>query len=191
MVCAALFGCASANLTHNHPSAVERRDSVLAAAARDDLTAVVREILVAAGREDQAIAVRSTKDSYIAAAHSFAGVPEISYNAAAIASLRPEAEGEWAVVFLMAHEVAHHLVGHTTTAVPSSEEEFVVAELDVNGIAGAVLRRLGASLKEAKGAAAAACRIDKASEAPTRATVSAVENGWHRASGSIGALPVR
>jgi hypothetical protein len=155
------------------------RESILRSAAAGDLAAVVKDILVACNGSNQVIEVRPADDIETVAATSSFGPNAILYNPKALAELRRLTEDEWAVVFLLAHEVMHHLVGHTTTATPPANNDRA-AELEVNELAGLVLRRLGASLEEAVGAAAAACALVKAAQADTDATVAAVRTGWRQ-----------
>lgn len=68
-------------------------------------------------------------------------------NPAFLNSVNSRSGSRWARIAALAHEIAHHLLGHTLNAGATSRH---VIELEADYFAGSVLRRLGASLEETK-----------------------------------------
>ena len=85
---------------------------------------------------------------------------------------------EWGPISIMAHEVAHHLQGHTVFAEGSRPPN----ELDADFFSGFVLQKLGASLESAQ----AAMRLiasprGSSSHPPRRERLEYIARGWRRA----------
>ncbi len=99
-----------------------------------------------------------------------------------LAGLRTTTGTDWAAVFVLAHEMGHHYLGHTLGGPPASG--YATAELEADQFAAHTLRRLGASLSEAKSA------VDKfvvdnveSAHTPKKADrIAAIEKGWNSAS---------
>ena len=104
----------------------------------------------------------------------------ISYNPTYITSLNKITKNKWAVMALLAHEVGHHLNGHTIRKGGSTPE----LELEADEFAGFVLNKLGATLQQSQ---QVMHYIAKAKESRTHPAKSsrllAIEKGWNRASG--------
>lgn len=91
---------------------------------------------------------------------------------------------EWGPISIMAHEVAHHLQGHTVFGAGSIPPN----EIDADFFSGFILQRLGASLESAQ----AAMRLigsprGSSSHPPRRARLLAIERGWREAAARGGA----
>ena len=91
---------------------------------------------------------------------------------------------EWGPISIMAHEVAHHLLGHSVFADGSNPPN----EIDADFFSGFILQRLGASLESAQ----AAMRLigspsGSPSHPPRRARLLAIERGWREAAARGGA----
>ena len=89
----------------------------------------------------------------------------------------------WGPISVMAHEVAHHLLGHSFGRGSNPPNE-----LDADFFSGFILRRLGASLESALGA----MRLNRSvrgssSHPPRRARLLAIERGWREAAARGGA----
>ena len=91
---------------------------------------------------------------------------------------------EWGPISVMAHEVAHHLQGHSVFGAGSTPPN----EIDADFFSGFILQRLGASLESAQ----AAMRLigspsGSPSHPPRRARLLAIERGWREAAARGGA----
>ena len=69
----------------------------------------------------------------------------IAFNPIELGRIRDSSETDWSVVSILAHEMAHHFLGHTLN--PSGIDK--LDELKCDRFAGHVLYRMGASKKEA------------------------------------------
>ena len=101
----------------------------------------------------------------------------IVYNPAALLSIEQETD-EWGPISVMAHEVAHHLLGHTVSEEGSNPSN----ELSADYWTGFALQKLGASLESAQ--AVMRLRgdpIGSASHPPRRARLEEIEMGWRAA----------
>ena len=113
-----------------------------------------------------------------AAAVVYQGKRYILYNPSFIAAMDKAAGSRWASVAVLAHEIGHHLHGHTLDGKGSLPS----IELEADEFSGFVLRKMGASLLESQ----VALRIMAGTKAtPTHPGRSdrllAVANGWNRA----------
>jgi len=113
-----------------------------------------------------------------AAAVVYNGKRYILYNERFLASINNAVHTDWGGVSILAHEIGHHLNGHTLNRGGSNPEE----ELEADEFSGFVLRKLGASLAEAQAA------IDLLSDEETSRThpgkryrLAAISNGWQSA----------
>ena len=70
----------------------------------------------------------------------------IIYNPGFMNKMRSETGTDWAAVSIMAHEIGHHLEGHTLKAGGSRPK----IELEADEFSGHVLQKLGASLEQAQ-----------------------------------------
>lgn len=83
-----------------------------------------------------------------AAAVTYGGKRYVLYNARFIDALVQRTGNKWAAVSVLAHEIGHHLNGHTVTGVGSQPS----IELEADEFSGFVLRKMGASLADAQAA---------------------------------------
>ena len=113
-----------------------------------------------------------------AAAVVFNGKRYILYNPQFIAILDKAAGKHWPSIAILAHEIGHHLNGHTLTKNGSLPQ----TELDADEFSGFVLRKMGASLKDAQLAIQIAGNTRATHTHPAKADrLIAIENGWQRA----------
>jgi hypothetical protein len=153
--------------------------AVLRSVADRDLPAVTRAIFDAVGRTQQVVSVESTSDVKTCAAFGLGPRGVITCNPDFLARSRQLAQTDWAIVFILAHEVAHHLKGDTVPK--SSPIDYRYVEIDANEIAGLVLARLGAPLDESLRAVKAACKLADSALASPELCENPVESGWWRA----------
>jgi hypothetical protein len=102
----------------------------------------------------------------------------ILYNPDFINRLNAAAGNKWASVSILAHEIGHHLNGHTIENVGSQPEK----ELEADEFSGFVLRRMGATLSEAQAALKIAADYKKSLTHPGKTDrLTAIAEGWNRA----------
>ena len=86
--------------------------------------------------------------------------------------------GEWGPMSVMAHEVAHHLLGHTVFGAGSNPPD----ELDADFYTGFILNRLGARLGQAQAGVRLVASTSGSSSHPARdERMEAIALGWNKA----------
>lgn len=102
----------------------------------------------------------------------------ISYNPTYIASLNKITRNKWAVMTLLAHEVGHHLNGHTIRKGGSTPE----LELEADEFAGFILQKLGATLQESQNVIHYISKSKESRTHPAKdSRLHAIEKGWNKA----------
>lgn len=102
----------------------------------------------------------------------------IIYNQRFIRELRERTGNDWAPVSVMAHEIGHHLSGHTLGAAGSRPP----TELEADRFSGFALQRLGASLEDAQAAMEAMGRETASNTHPAKHNrLAAIASGWYSA----------
>jgi hypothetical protein len=110
-----------------------------------------------------------------AAAVMYGGKRYVLYNPNFINALVKRTGNEWSAVSVLAHEVGHHLKGHTTSGQGSSP----ATELEADEFSGYALRKMGASLADAEVAMKLIATPQATSTHPGRSSrLSAIETGW-------------
>ena len=105
----------------------------------------------------------------------------ILYNPTYITTLNRLTKNKWAVMTLLAHEVGHHLNGHTIRKGGSTPE----LELEADEFAGFILHKLGATLEQSQKVMNYIAKEKKSHTHPARnSRLSAIEKGWNKASAS-------
>ena len=104
----------------------------------------------------------------------------ILYNPDFINQINRLTRDKWATLALLAHEVGHHLNGHTIRNTGSRPD----LELEADEFAGFVLYKLGAPLEKAQEVMKYIAKKETSSSHPGRQRrMLAIETGWNRASG--------
>jgi hypothetical protein len=102
----------------------------------------------------------------------------VLYNPAFINALVKTAGNEWAAVSVLAHEIGHHLNGHTLENHGSTPDQ----ELEADEFSGFVLRRMGATLQEAQVAMQVAASAKGTDTHPGKYDrLTAIATGWKNA----------
>ena len=105
----------------------------------------------------------------------------ILYNPSFIADLNNSAKDKWSVITLLAHEVGHHLKGHTTHRGGSKPE----LELEADEFAGFVLNKLGATVRQSQNVMYFIAKTEGSRTHPSRdSRLQAIEKGWNIATDS-------
>jgi hypothetical protein len=113
----------------------------------------------------------------------------ILYDPKFLSSIRESAGTEWGPTGIMAHEIAHHLLGHTIEHKVSNPN----LELAADKYAGFILRKMAAGLDEAKsgfGVIAADVVMPGSSHPRRTDRLKAVEDGWKEAEGGAITLQI-
>lgn len=102
----------------------------------------------------------------------------ILYNAGYIEKMNRLTHDKWASMALLAHEVGHHLNGHTIRKSGSKPH----LELEADEFAGFILCKLGASLEKSQEVMNYIAGTKSSGTHPGRnARMQAIEKGWNRA----------
>ena len=105
----------------------------------------------------------------------------ILYNPEFITWISGVTHDKWAAMLLLAHEVGHHLNGHTIKKGGSTPR----LELEADEFAGFVLYKLGASLVQAQEVMKHIAATKASATHPSRASrMLAIEHGWNKAAAS-------
>jgi len=100
------------------------------------------------------------------------------YNPKFIQTIIKSTSTNWSAISIMAHEIGHHLNGHTLKAGGSRP----AMELEADDFSGFVLRKMGASLQEAQAAMSLlASDYGSATHPAKYQRLKAIEQGWRRA----------
>ncbi|SRR6266540_2785699 len=102
----------------------------------------------------------------------------ILYNPEFVNQVNSVTKNKWASIFILAHEVGHHLEGHTAAHIKSRPE----IELQADQFAGFVLCKMGATLEQAQLAMYFISNTEASKTHPARADrLVAIEKGWNKA----------
>ena len=102
----------------------------------------------------------------------------ILYNEKFMSALASAAENDWTSVSILAHEIAHHLNGHTMDKFGMQHQQ----ELEADEFSGYVLRKLGASVTDAQQALAIiAENVDTKTHPARDKRLKAIAKGWQKA----------
>jgi len=112
----------------------------------------------------------------------------ILYNPEFISQVNSATKDKWACIFILAHEIGHHLDGHTTLGVNSRPE----IELEADQFAGFVLRRMGATLEQAQLAMHFIASREASKTHPARMDrLEAIAKGWKKAEAQIAQISLK
>ena len=102
----------------------------------------------------------------------------ILYNEEFVGLVNKMAKDKWAAIFILAHEVGHHLNGHTVRGINSRPE----IELEADQFAGFALCKMGATLEQAQLAMYILAGQFQSKTHPARVErLDAIELGWNKA----------
>jgi hypothetical protein len=159
--------------------------SVMGFASSTEAKSVINEILKVVGLQPS-FEIRSANIPNAAAIIS-SGKRYILYNPQFVAAIDRAAGNQWASIAILAHEIGHHLNGHTLMGVGSQP----TLELEADEFSGFVLRKMGASLTEAQSAMKIAADVRATSTHPAKDDrLTAIAEGWYNAGGQAPARNV-
>ncbi|MFD1872392.1 membrane-binding protein [Hymenobacter bucti] len=144
---------------------------------------IIREITEAVGLQPR-FELRATTLVPNAAAVAYDGKRFLLYNPKFLAAVNRAGHTDWAGISILAHEMGHHLNGHTLRGGGSQPQD----ELEADEFSGFVLRRLGASLAQAQAAMATVSDDQGSATHPGRMPrLASISQGWNRANTQIAA----
>ncbi|MBC6989522.1 membrane-binding protein [Hymenobacter sp. BT491] len=142
---------------------------------------VLREITDVVGLKPR-FELRATTEVQNAAAVVYGGKRYLLYNPEFVSAVNKAGRTDWAGISILAHEMGHHLNGHTLRAGGSQPAD----ELEADEFSGFVLRKMGASLAEAQTAMAVISDDEGSETHPGRAPrLKSISDGWKRANDQI------
>jgi hypothetical protein len=111
----------------------------------------------------------------------------IMYNPEFMNKIKQATAGNWGSMALLAHEVGHHLNGHTIRKGGSKPS----VELEADEFAGFVLSKLGATLLQAQQVMLYISNEQASSTHPSRSErMEAIKKGWTKASNKTNIVPI-
>jgi hypothetical protein len=117
-----------------------------------------------------------------AAAVIYGGQRYILYNRQFLAAVNNAVKTDWAAISILAHEIGHHLNGHTLSRGGSNPSD----ELEADEFSGFVLRKMGASLAESQAAINLLSQERSSHTHPGRSVrLASISKGWHNADEQI------
>lgn len=117
-----------------------------------------------------------------AAAVIYGGKRYILYNPSFFESLTRATGSKWAAISVLAHEIGHHLDGHTLSQIGSQPQ----SELEADEFSGFVLRKMGATLTDAQAAMKTAAQQRATDTHPGQYDrLLAIADGWNKADAQI------
>jgi len=169
-VCLALFGIAQPpdTLSSDRYSIEPDREAKLAVSKIVQYTGLSPNFIIVESDIPTAIAYIKDNKRYI------------GYNPDFILKVRNRSKTDWAAVSVLAHEIGHHLSGHTLKGKRGSPGD----ELAADKFSGFILQHMGATLEETQAALQAiGHEMDESKHPPKDARLESITNGWNEAEG--------
>jgi len=111
----------------------------------------------------------------------------IVYNPDFITRVNMAANDKWPAIFILAHEIGHHLEGHTIRGTNSRP----AIELEADEFAGYAVCKMGATLEQAQMAMHIIANMEASKTHPGRDDrLAAIKKGWDKASAQMKATVV-
>ncbi len=137
---------------------------------------LVKQIIDAVGLAANFEIVPANIDN--AAAIVYGGRRYILYNPIFINNLIKTTGTQWAAISVLAHEIGHHLNGHTVMATGSQP----AMELQADEFSGYVLRKMGATLEQSEAAMKTLATTNATTTHPAQYDrLASIEKGWQHA----------
>lgn len=104
------------------------------------------------------------------------------YNQEFIRRVKAVTKTDWSAISIMAHEIGHHLNGHTL--IPGGSRP--LTELEADSFSGFVLYKMGATLEQAEAAInAISSERGSSTHPPKHSRLAAIESGWTKAQDQV------
>lgn len=142
-----------------------------------DAREIISDIISTVGLK-QNFSVMESQTVPNAVALIYKGQRIIAYNPRFVSDINTVAGNKWAAVSVIAHEIGHHLNGHTLLNTGSEP----ALELEADEFSGFVLRKMGASLIQAQAAMKVAAGFKQSHTHPAQQDrLTAIAKGWNNA----------
>ncbi len=165
------------------PLALSNNQTFAASVATSEVTGardIVKEIIDVIGLKPR-FELRAAEIEN-AAAVTYNGQRYILYNENFLGAINNAVHTDWGGVSILAHEIGHHLNGHTLTGRGSNHAD----ELEADEFSGFVLRKLGASLAEAQAAINLLSNDRNSATHPARGyRLASIKKGWLNADNQL------
>ncbi|MGV3588712.1 MAG: membrane-binding protein [Adhaeribacter sp.] len=141
---------------------------------------IIKEIIDVVGLKPRFEVREADVDN--AAAVIYNGQRYILYNRQFVAAVNNAVKTDWAAVSILAHEIGHHLNGHTLSRSGSNPQD----ELEADEFSGFVLRKMGAGLADAQAAMRLLSDEEGSYTHPGRSSrLASISKGWQSANEQI------
>ncbi|GEO03122.1 hypothetical protein AAE02nite_07860 [Adhaeribacter aerolatus] len=141
---------------------------------------IIKEIIDVVGLKPRFEVREAEVDN--AAAVIYNGQRYILYNRQFVDAVNNAVKTDWAAVSILAHEIGHHLNGHTLSRSGSNPQD----ELEADEFSGFVLRKMGAGLADAQAAMRLLSDERGSATHPGRsARLASISKGWQSANEQI------
>jgi len=141
---------------------------------------IIKEIIDVVGLKPRFEVREGNVDN--AAAVIYNGQRYILYNREFVDEVNNATQTDWAAVSILAHEIGHHLNGHTLSGNGSNPAD----ELEADEFSGFVLRKMGASLADAQAAINLLSEERSSHTHPGRSyRLASISKGWNNADNQI------
>lgn len=145
------------------------------AGASIDAKEIIKDIMSVVGLK-QNFSIMEMPSIPNAAAIIYRGQRVIAFNPRFVSNLNAVAGSKWAAVSVLAHEVGHHLNGHTLLNTGSQPP----LELEADEFSGFVLKKMGATLAQSQAAMKVAAQYKQSYTHPAQADrLVAIAKGWN------------
>jgi hypothetical protein len=155
-------------------------NTALQQAPPDQAKEIIQQIIDVVGLKPSFEVMAAKIDN--AAAVIYGGKRYILYNPDFFTALTKSTGTKWAAISVLAHEIGHHLDGHTLSQIGSEPQ----SELEADEFSGFVLRKMGAPLADAQAAMKiAAVQRETKTHPAQNARLVAIANGWNKADAQV------
>lgn len=149
-----------------------------------DAQSVVRKITTSAGLKPNFEIISYNVPNAAAVIQN--GIRYILYNPSFISQITQQTGSEWGAWCIMAHEVGHHLNGHTLQPGGSRPP----TELEADEFAGFAVQKIGGTLNQALSPYQTMSPSGSSTHPPRADRLAAVTRGWNSAAGSGGSVKI-
>lgn len=120
--------------------------------------------------------ISASPSVYAATAATTKGVRHLLYNQAFMDNIKQNTHTYWSEISIMAHEIGHHLQGHTLDNTGSRPKR----ELEADEYSGFILHKMGASLEDAQTAMNTIPDTYSSTHPDKQIRLQAIRSGWMR-----------
>ena len=167
-----LFGCTPSTSSSGGAQSGDFRFSGV-----QEATSIVDEIMQVAGLPQNFKVEEGDVPNAEARFDSQTRTRYIIYNQKFIDQFKQDTNTDWSAIFVLAHEIGHHLSFHTDLGEGSTPK----TELEADEFAGLTLARMNATLSETLAAVVGLPERGSSSHPPRREREAAVRKGWEKA----------